>query len=99
VNAYNGDAFEFMGEIYGGAIFPTLERDDYMPLPNLKPKGTSLLADRPVFLHSSEHYKVIRKAKGDPDIASIQEIRQPSKFAEFSRKNYLNIIARYAKQN
>lgn len=56
-------------------------------------------SERTVILHSRGHYKVIRKAKGDPDIASITEIRQPGKFAEFSRKNYLNFVARYATQN
>jgi len=37
VYAYNGESFEFTGEIYSGAIFPHLERDDYLPLPPLKP--------------------------------------------------------------
>lgn len=33
----NGDSFEFTGEMYGGAIYSSLERDDYMPLPGFKP--------------------------------------------------------------
>ncbi len=33
----NGDAFIFEGETYGGAIAQNLERDDYMPLPSIKP--------------------------------------------------------------
>lgn len=36
IYSYNGEAFVFEGEAYGGAIFRGLERDDYMPLSNLK---------------------------------------------------------------
>lgn len=32
----NGDSFVFQGEIYGGAIAQNLERDDFMPLPDIK---------------------------------------------------------------
>lgn len=34
----NGTAFHFAGEMYGGAIYSPLERDDYMPLPGFKPE-------------------------------------------------------------
>ena len=33
----NGEAFTFTGEMYGGAIYSSLERDDYMPLPGFFP--------------------------------------------------------------
>ena len=32
VSAYDGGNFSLQGEIYGGAIFPQLERHDYLPL-------------------------------------------------------------------
>ena len=32
VSAYDGQQFSLQGEIYGGAIYPQLARDDYMPL-------------------------------------------------------------------
>jgi hypothetical protein len=32
VSAYTNDEFVLQGEIYGGAIYPQLARDDYMPL-------------------------------------------------------------------
>jgi len=32
----DGDSFVFQGEIYGGAIAQNLERDDFMPLPDIK---------------------------------------------------------------
>lgn len=35
VYAFNGESFEFTGEIYSGSIHPPLERHDYLPLPNL----------------------------------------------------------------
>ncbi|MFZ4401197.1 MAG: hypothetical protein ACOYO1_14255 [Bacteroidales bacterium] len=35
----DGNSFHFTGEMYGGAIFSSLERDDYMPLPDFKPSN------------------------------------------------------------
>ena len=37
IYTWNGEFFEFTGEIYSGAIQPALERHDYLPLPGLKP--------------------------------------------------------------
>lgn len=37
VYSYNGENYVFEGETYGGAIASNLERDDYMPLPSIKP--------------------------------------------------------------
>ena len=37
VYSWNGDAYTLDGETYSGAIFPCLERHDYLPLPGLKP--------------------------------------------------------------
>ena len=36
IYVYNGTHYEFCGEIYSGAIYPPLERHDYLPLPELK---------------------------------------------------------------
>jgi hypothetical protein len=33
----DGESYNFIGEMYGGAIYPSLERDDYMPLPDFIP--------------------------------------------------------------
>lgn len=33
----DGQEYRFVGEMYGGAIYGSLEREDYMPLPNFKP--------------------------------------------------------------
>ncbi|WP_201983828.1 hypothetical protein [Hymenobacter rubidus] len=38
VYASDGQGYHFVGEAYGGAIFAPLERDDYMPLPQLRPQ-------------------------------------------------------------
>ena len=37
IYAYNGESYEFTGEIYSGAIHPPLERHDYLSIPNLQP--------------------------------------------------------------
>jgi hypothetical protein len=42
VSAYTGNDFELQGEIYGGAIYPQLARDDYMPL-RMQPTGNGTL--------------------------------------------------------
>lgn len=34
----DGNLYHFAGEIYGGAIYSSLERDDYLPLPEFKSK-------------------------------------------------------------
>lgn len=36
IYTYNGESYEFIGEIYSGAIFPQLERHDYLLLPSIK---------------------------------------------------------------
>lgn len=37
IYTYNGTSYTFNGEIYAGAIYSSLERHDYMPLPDIKP--------------------------------------------------------------
>jgi hypothetical protein len=37
IYAYNGEHYEFTGEIYSGAIHPPLERHDYLKLPSIQP--------------------------------------------------------------
>ncbi|MBW6489876.1 MAG: hypothetical protein K0B15_01660 [Lentimicrobium sp.] len=39
VYTFDGQSYTFMGEIYGGSIYSSLERDDYMPLPGFQPAG------------------------------------------------------------
>jgi len=54
--------------------------------------------ERTIFLHSRGHYKVIRKAKSEPDIAALEQFRQAGHFAKFSRRNYLEFMAKYAQK-
>lgn len=42
VSAYDGKDFTLQGEIYGGAIYPQMARDDYMPL-RMQPDEDGLL--------------------------------------------------------
>lgn len=37
VYAYDGTVFRLQGEVFAGAIFPNLERHDYLPLPDIQP--------------------------------------------------------------
>jgi hypothetical protein len=39
VYAYNGETYGFIGEIFSGAVYPQLERHDYLPLSLIKPVG------------------------------------------------------------
>jgi hypothetical protein len=39
IYVYDGEDFEFTGEIFSGAVLPSLERHDYLPLPSLQPRG------------------------------------------------------------
>lgn len=36
IYSYDGHSYAFAGEIFGGATYPSLERNDYMPLPDIK---------------------------------------------------------------
>ncbi|MCK5051401.1 MAG: hypothetical protein KAS53_06675 [Candidatus Cloacimonetes bacterium] len=36
IYVHDGESYQFTGEIYSGAIYPHLERDDFLPLPQLK---------------------------------------------------------------
>jgi hypothetical protein len=37
IYAYDGKTYDFVGEIFSGAIYPNLERNDYLPLYSIKP--------------------------------------------------------------
>jgi hypothetical protein len=39
----DGNKYEFTGALYSGAIYASLERQDYMPLPHIQPVGNQLL--------------------------------------------------------
>ncbi|GAB3294771.1 hypothetical protein GCM10027511_08070 [Hymenobacter humi] len=39
VYAYDGHEYAFVGEAYGGAIFAPAERNDYLPLPAIRPEN------------------------------------------------------------
>lgn len=86
VSAYTNNEFALQGEIYGGAIYPQLTRDDYMPLrmqPNangtlqvkisneLQEKQYTDFADLLIITHD-KNSKVLSDEKGN-----LFEIRQP----------------------
>jgi len=86
ISAYTNNEFVLQGEIYGGAIYPQLARDDYMPL-RMTPTADNMLqlkisnelqeqqytdfADLEVITHS-ENTKVLADEKGN-----LYEITDP----------------------
>ena len=86
VSAYTNNEFALQGEIYGGAIYPQLTRDDYMPL-RMQPNANGTLqvkisnelqerqytdfADLLIITHN-KNSKVLSDEKGN-----LYEIRQP----------------------
>jgi hypothetical protein len=86
VSAYDGNVFALQGEIYGGAIYPQLARDDYMPLRmqpalngalqvkisnELQERQFTDFADLLVITHD-KNSKILSDEKGN-----LYEIRQP----------------------
>lgn len=91
VSAYTGNEFELQGEIFGGAIYPQLARDDYMPLRmqptsdgklmvkisnELKEKQYTDFADLLVISHD-KNSKVLADEKGN--LYSISNPQIPEK--------------------
>lgn len=46
---------------------------------------------RTVFLHGKGHYKVLRDPSGKPDIAYLEQFRQPGRLSLFSREKFLEL--------
>jgi hypothetical protein len=89
VSAYYGNEFALQGEIYGGAIYPQLARDDYMPLrmqplPNgslqvkisneLKERQYTDFADLMIITHD-KNSKVLSDEKGN--LYSVTQPQSP----------------------
>lgn len=64
---YDGNTWSFVGEIYGGATYPSLERDDYMILPSLH------------VLDGKYHLKISNelKEKQHTNLAELMLIKHP----------------------
>ena len=101
VYAYDGEAFIFEGEIFGGAIASNLQRDDYMPLPSLQPSNETYririsnelkerqytdLAQLVVVEHKSEQ-KVLLDKEGKPHL--VHEVNKPTEAVSYSGENLL----------
>lgn len=104
VSAYNGEEFELQGEIFGGAIYPQLARDDYMPLRmkpaadgslmikisnELKEKQYTDLADLLVITHQKDA-RVLADSRGN--LYSISDPVLPSMAWNCSRADLLPLI-------
>ncbi|MGH2563936.1 MAG: hypothetical protein ACRDE5_05455, partial [Ginsengibacter sp.] len=107
VSAYTNNEFELQGEIYGGAIYPQLARDDYMPL-RMQPKedGTLMLkisnelkekqytdfADLMVVTHK-KNAQVLADANGN--LYSISNPDLPQKAWTSNRSDIIPLINKY----
>lgn len=56
---YDGSSYQFVGEIYSGAIYPSLERHDYIPLPDLNPGHTDYNIKMTNEVHEIQHTNLI----------------------------------------
>lgn len=101
VSAYTDNEFQLQGEIYGGAIYPQLERDDYMPLRmqtledgtlqlkisnELKEKQYTDMADLIVVNHDNKS-TIVADGKGN-----LYEIKDPAAPLTASTTNRQNVL-------
>jgi len=108
VSAYNQNDFSLQGEIYGGAIYPQLARNDYMPLKmsplpdgtfqvkisnELKERQYTDMADLWIINHAADT-KVLSDDKGN--LFSISDPQKPTK-AIF--QNATDVTADLLKEN
>lgn len=68
IYTHDGEGFVFEGEIYGGALGQNIERDDYLPLPSIKP-----INDQYKIRLSNE-----LKEKQHTDLANLLVVNHPS---------------------
>jgi hypothetical protein len=108
VSAYTNNEFVLQGEIYGGAIYPQLARDDYMPLRmepladgtlqvkisnELQEKQYTDFADLLVITHQ-KNSKVLSDEKGN-----LYEIRQPETPVKAWTSNQPDVLTSVLKAN
>jgi hypothetical protein len=55
----DGESYKFIGEIYSGAIYPSLERHDYLPLPEPKQGQTDYNIKMTNEVHEIQHTNLI----------------------------------------
>src|SRR5258706_1043666 len=101
VSAYDGGQFSLQGEIYGGAIYPQLARDDYMPLRmqpaangNLEVKISNELQERQytdladlIVITHDKNTKVLSDENGN--LFQLSELRSPEKATFSDKRNVL----------
>lgn len=108
VSAYTNNEFALQGEIYGGAIYPQLARDDYMPLRmeptpdgtlqvkisnELQEKQYTDFADLLVITHQ-KNSKVLSDEKGN-----LYEISQPELPVKAWTSNHTDVLTSISKAN
>ena len=108
VSAYTDNEFSLQGEIYGGAIYPQLARDDYMPL-RMQPNANGTLqvkisnelqerqftdfADLLIITHD-KNSKVLSDEKGN-----LYEITQPESPVKAWTGNQIDVLPQLQNAN
>lgn len=105
VYTYDGNTWTFVGEIYAGAVYPSLERDDYMILPGfqasdgkyrlkisneLKEKQNTNLAELMMFRHSANSEVIIDK---NGNIQTILHDQLPSVAVAPDNRNFIQNVS------
>jgi hypothetical protein len=105
VYSHDGESFLFEGEIFGGAIGPNLQREDYLPLPSLKSADdlyrlriSNELHERQytdlaqlVVVEHPENQKVLLDKSGKPHL--LKEVERPTSATSYSGENLISSLA------
>ncbi len=105
VFTFDGSQYSFAGEIYSGAVYPAMERHDYLSLPNLLPVENTYhlylknqlreiqftnLTELLVFDHPENSNLYIDKY-GNPFLSS--EIAKPTVAIDSEGRSYLDVLS------
>ncbi len=104
IYVWDGKDYKFTGEIYSGAVHPPLERNDYLPLPDLKQKNGEYNLKITNEIHEIQHTNLtkliaIDHPEGSTVLIDKYGVVQTSTNMEFplsacnlNGKNILNLI-------
>jgi hypothetical protein len=104
IYAWDGKDYKFTGEIYSGAVHPPLERDDYLPLPDLKEKNGKFYLKITNEIHEIQHTNLTKLIEIDhPEgskvlidkygvVQTSTNIESPLSANNLNGKNILNLI-------
>jgi hypothetical protein len=104
IYVWDGKNYKFTGEIYSGSVHPPLERDDYLPLPDLKEESNEYKLKISNEIHEIQHTNFTKLiAFEHPDGSKVlidkygayqtaTDLKSPSAATNFQGKNILSQI-------